>query len=290
MRPWQIQTMHKAPFALLAFVSIMGCRRGEAVSPQAGPELDARVEQQALTRVSGLGRVGDFYRGVALDEDEGGEWMVQLEAGRCYWVSAVGDDDVDELYIAFKDADDDELEDKDGDEAILMEFCPEQPGMYKLAAEVKDGRGHFALGLYTEGAVSATPVGVPGPASPTTATLGGGDLGAMADAEAAAVAPGATRVGAHFAGAGPTGEWDAQLEAGTCYAVVGVGDAGIQQLSVGLFDAKGAKLAQQVGTNKAVVQHCATETGSGKVRARIISGGGQYKVGLYAKAATTARR
>jgi len=137
--------------------------------------------------------------------------------------------------------------------------------------------------------VSATPVGVPGPASPGTA-VGGGDLGAMADAEAAVVAPGAVRVGAHFVGAGPTGEWDAKLEAGTCYAVVGVGDAGVQQLSVGLFDAKGAKLAQQVGDRKAVVQHCASESGSGKVKARIITGGGPYNVGLYAKAATTARR
>jgi len=113
---WQILAMHKASVAVVAVLSIMGCRRGEAVSPQAPPQLDVHVEQQALGKVPGLGRLGDFYRGVAHDEDEGGEWMVQLEAGRCYWVSAVGGEEVDELYIAFKDADDDEVEDEDGDD------------------------------------------------------------------------------------------------------------------------------------------------------------------------------
>lgn len=284
--------MRKASIALVTVLSIMGCRRGKAASPEAPPpELDTMVEQQALAKVPGLGRIGDFYRGFAHDEDEGGEWMVQLEAGRCYWVSGIGDEHVDELWVAFYDAEDDKQEDEDDDDGVMMEFCPEEPGMYKLAAEVKDGRGHFSVGLYTEGAVSATPVGVPGATTPTTApAAGGGDLGALCDAEAASVAPGATRVGAHFAGTGPTGEWDAQLEAGTCYTVVGYGDEGIQQLSVGLFDAKGAKLAQQVGDRKAVAQHCASEAGTGKVKGRIVTGSGQYKVGLYAKAATTALR
>lgn len=224
--------------------------------------------------------VGNIYQGVAYEEDDETDWPMTLEVGKCYWFSGAGDQGVEELAMYLYDPDDDKVASESDDAPrIVLAYCPERSGMFKLRAKVREGRGHFHVGVYAKGAPEGT-----APPPPTTAPAGP-DLGALCDAEAKSAASGAERVGNHFSGSADETDWYTALEVGKCYWFIGVGGEGVNELWLYLWDPKDNRItANKSETNKVVLGHCPEQPGMYHFQAKIGSGSGPYKVGVYAKA------
>lgn len=250
------------------------------VAPTAAPWIDAEVENQAQQSQPGVARDGELFRGVAYEEDGFTDWRVMLDASKCYWFSGVGDQTVERLSLYLWDPNDKRITSNRSKNARSVIFhCPEVTGMYKLQAKVADGAGHYAVGVYSK---EAPPKAAP---PPVEEKAKGPDLGALLDAEAASIAPGATRVGPHLAGSGEDmTEWPVALEPNTCYFFIGIGGEGVKELSMYLWGPDRKRITEnRADANKSQIGHCATQGGMFKVQAKVTSGEGDYKVGVYAK-------
>jgi hypothetical protein len=135
------------------------------------------------------------------------------------------------------------------------------------------------VGVYVKAAPDGTV-----PAPPTGPTAPAQDLGAQCDAEAKASAPGAERVGDHFSGNADETDWYTALEVGKCYWFIGVGGEGVNELWLYLWDPADKRItANKAESNKVTVGHCPEKAGMFHFQAKIGSGSGEYKVGVYAK-------
>jgi hypothetical protein len=269
--------MRLAFWILIVLAALGGCRRHKGpIGPAPQGSLEQRVDEQARAREPSAQRAGDVYRGVAQDEDEGGSWPVALERGQCYWFSAAGDAQVEEILVAlFEPADDDRVESEKESPGAVMTYCPTETRTYRLEVTVTEGRGHFAVGVFTKGE------GLAGAAGPI-------DLGAAADARAAEVAPDATRPQPHFEGEPPQGDWYLELVPGTCYWFAGVGDEAITKLSLELWSPKEERVAFDAGAGgRALIEHCAAVGGMFHLQAKL-EGAGRFVVGQYERAAPSA--
>lgn len=267
---------------LVAFIALLNCRRDQPpVSPTPPAWLMTVVQDQAAQHAPDAQLVGNVYQGVAYEEDDEQEWPLTLEVGKCYWFSGAGDQGVEELSLYLFDPDDDKVASDTNDAPrTIMAHCPERSGMFKIRAKVREGRGHFHVGVYVKDA----PEGTAPPPPPEPAAPAGPDLGALCDAEAKSAAPGAERVGNHFSGSADETDWYSALEVGKCYWFIGVGGPGVNELWLYLWDPKDNRItANKSESNKVVVGHCPEKSGMFHFQAKIGSGEGEYKVGLYAK-------
>jgi hypothetical protein len=275
-------------FSGLALLALIACDKKPPLSPTAPPWLPTVVQEQAMQNAPGSQLVGGLYAGVAEKEGQRSDWKVPLEYGKCYWFSAAGDQGVEELGIWLFDPEEDDIEkQKSETNKAMITHCPQVPGLYGVRVQVREGRGHYQMGVYS----MAAPGGGPAPtaAPPPTATGAAPtppqDLGLVCDEEAKSAAAGAARVGNHFAGNADETDWYAQLDADKCYWFIGAGGAGITELWLYLWDPKDKRIAANKSeSNKVVVGHCPTVAGMYHFQAKIGSGSGEYKVGVYAKA------
>lgn len=270
--------MRFALWLLIALVAAGGCRRHKGPIGAAPPAaIDQRIDEQARAREPLAQRIGDLYRGVAPEEDAGQSWDVSLEQGKCYWFSAAGDDQVEEILLAlYEPEDDDRVESEKESPGAVMTYCATASRTHRLELKVTEGRGHFALGVFTKGD------GVAGPAGPV-------DLGAAADARAAEVAPDATRPKPHFTGEPPQGDWYFELVPGTCYWFAGVGSPEITKLSLELWSPNEERVAFDAGAGgRALIEHCAAVDGMFHLQAKL-EGAGQFAIGQYERPAPSAR-
>lgn len=270
----------------VAFIALFNCRRKlPPVAPTPPAWLVTVVQDQAAQNAPGAELVGNIYQGVAYEQGDTTDWSVPLEAGKCYWFSAAGDQGIERLYLSLYDPEDDRVErEKPDSPRVMLAYCPEMAGMHRVEALAKRGRGHFHMGVYAKPAAGAAPA--PGTAAkpqPTGAPAAA-DLGAICDEEAKTAAPGATRVGNHFSGNADETDWYTALEAGKCYWFIGVGGSGINQLWLFLWDPDDKRItANKAETNKVTVGHCPDKAGMYHFQAKIGAGSGDYKVGVYVK-------
>ena len=252
------------------------------------------MQEEALKQAPDAQPVGGLYQALADEDNRKSEWSFELQIGNCYWFSAAGDQGVEEISLYLRNPKDHKVA-KLGDKGprVVLNYCPDMSGMFKLEAKVHHGEGHYAVGLYSRSAQGGAPpvAAQPGPAptgakpAPTTAPSGpAGDLATECDNEARAKAQGATRVGNHFSGNADETDWYTQLDVGKCYWLVGVGSPEIKALWVQLWDTEDRPIRQaKSNTNRVVVDYCPTKTGMHHFQAKIGAGSGDYKVGVYAK-------
>jgi hypothetical protein len=97
--------------------------------------------------------------------------------------------------------------------------------------------------------------------------------------------PGARRVGEFMRGAGDKNshmDWFVPLEAGTCYYFVGVGGAGIEFLSLYLWDPQNKRITENRAKSPQVtLAACTTFPGPHHVQAKVGKGMGEYRVAIY---------
>lgn len=271
---------------LCVLSALCGCRRDKTpMTPTPPPWLDTAVQEQVQQQAPEAQLVGTMFKGTAFREDQSSEWMVSLEAGQCYWFSGAGDQTVEELYLELSDPEDDEVADDDnGTPRIVISHCPEVSGQFKLFAKVKEGHGHYAVGVY--GKAGEGPPPEPTGTGATTGPAPSGDLGTVVDEMAKASAPDAKRVGDHLAGETDKSDWYVALEAGKCYWFIGAGDGGVDQLTLTLWGPPPGE--KQIGinqseNNRVTVGHCPAKSGMFHVQAKVDGGEGKYKVGVFAK-------
>ncbi|HEX7602173.1 MAG TPA: hypothetical protein VF316_11230, partial [Polyangiaceae bacterium] len=151
-------------------------------------------------------------------------------------------------------------------------------GMFRVQVKVDEGAGHFVLAIFSK------PAGAK-PAPPPAAAPE--DLEAMIEKQASSAAPGAKRVGEFFAGSTKTGEksdWFTALDPANCYWIIGAGGKGVKKLFMYLWDPDTKRVADNLSDNPtSVLGHCPKQGGMFKFEAKVDSGSGEYKVGIYAK-------
>ena len=248
--------------------------------------MELQATQQVAPQAPGSKLVAPFFKG----SDPKTDWQVVLEDNTCYWFSAVSMGSVKKiaLYLwkpnsgAFTPRVAD-IKSKSGNATLA--YCTKEPGMYRFQAKI-EGSGAYAVGVFAK----AAPTRVERPMVQS-------NLGKYCDKTASAAAAGAKRVGDFFEGGGNSighddrGDFTVQMDAGKCYWIVGCGEQGrdgedgkIKSLYLYLWGPNDKRITEAKSDNgNPMVGHCATQTGMFKVQAKIVSGSGKYKLGVYTK-------
>ena len=200
--------------------------------------------------------------------------VLQLGAGRCYAVIAIGDAHVTDLDLFVRGPTGAEIaRDTSRGAKAVARFCPEHP---TVSAEVRmfQGAGEYRLRafLLDEPAPDARPVGVSG-----FARVGLAEATARMRAHGMAPRP----VAWGLIGPGQALPMPVRLEAGKCYAFAGVPSPEIAggDLDLILLDDEDALLGWDVGPgNVPLVFHCATRTGVHRIVGRVYDAAGRYLV------------
>lgn len=264
--------------AAVAATAVVACGGGrQQVSPVAPAWLDQKVDQQAKVADPSGTLNGEVMHGVAYATKEFTEWLVHFDNQHCYWISGVADEGIDKLSVYLWDPKGSRVDsDKAAGASIIMKYCPTETGPYKIQGKSGKGAGHFSFGTYAV---------APEAAAPPPAVAAKVDLGPLVEQQAASAAPGATRSGDFFTGAGDQSEWTVALAPGNCYWFIGVGEPGkVKRLEIYLWDPKQKRLSESHNENNVgVAGHCPTVPGMYKFQAKVQSGSGEYKVGVYSK-------
>jgi hypothetical protein len=256
---------------------LAGCHGHPPVSPIPDPSLEPRADQEAHAAAPDGQRLGQALWGVAYGNDQFTDFRIPLEAGNCYWFGFAGDNGIGKFSMYIWGPTDKRLDSTRGRPPQgVFKHCALENGTYRLEGKVGEGAGHFAVVVYkTQGPTVV--VAAPAPKL---------DLTAIIEAQAAAAAPGATRVGDFFAGTADTSDWYAPMEVGKCYWVIGAGEAGkVKRLFIYLWDPQNKRVTESKSdSSTAMVGHCPKDAaGMYKFQAKVDSGSGPYKVGLYVK-------
>lgn len=240
--------------------------------------LRSQLAQSAAQRAPGAVPVGAPFGGFLASRQALTQY-VTMQAGRCYTILGVGGQGVADLDLALFDPNGKRAATDLGfDPTPSVQHCARWPGAYKLEAKVKRGAGEVAVQLFVAGGASAMP---PPPSGPDA-------LGAHVDSQAAALAPGAARVGNLYAAMAPKGQkndWFVPLEGGRCYIFIAAGGAGVQYLSQFLWDPSGRRVTDHKSKSaESIMSFCPTFPGPYHLQAKVEKGGGEIRVGVYAKA------
>ncbi len=259
-------------------VGVSACGRHRDVNvPESPPaDLEQRAEQEARASTKDGERVGEVLRGVAHEDDQFTDWRVQLEAGQCYWFGYAGDAGVQRFSMYIWDPQDKRLDSARGKPPQgVFTHCAQQNGIYRIQGKVSDGAGHYAVVVYKTKAAA--------PVAPPEEKMA--DLGAIIEKQAAAAAPGAKRVGDFYSDSAESKDWFTAMEPGKCYWFIGAGEPGkVKALFIYLWDPRNRRITESKNaSDTAMVGHCAKEAGMYKFQAKIDSGKGNYKVGVYMK-------
>lgn len=263
---------------LVAAIALSGTAQAQ-VDP-----LDGVAVQQARAQAPDAAPVGNLYRGMGKQTD----YQVLLEAGKCYWFSGASEG-LKKLYMylwqpgagAFTPR----VADLRSPGQGTMAYCSTVPGMYRFQVKT-EGKGHYVVAVYSkkapeQAAPVATPVSMP--AAP--------DLGPLCDKTARAASSQAHRVGELFDGHGSSighddrTDYTVMLEAGKCYWIVGCGEPEkVKSLYMYLWGPDNKRVTEaKSDTANPMVGTCPTVNGMYKVQAKINSGKGAWKVGVYTK-------
>ena len=262
--------------------------------------LRSQLAQRGAQAAPGMDPMGAPIGGF-LGTRQSVQQYVTMQPGHCYTVIGVGGQGVRDLDLALFNPNNKKVASDLGFDATpVVQHCAQWPGAYRVEATVKRGGGEIAVQVYTPGgAAVGTPVasaapGMPPPdpslrprPQPLPAGNGADALDTYLEAQARTLAPGATRLGQRFAGAGDKGQrsdWFVPLEGGRCYTFLGAGGAGLQHLSLYLWDPSGKRVADNRSkTAEAVMGYCTTLPGPYHLQAKVEKGNGEYRVAVFTK-------
>ena len=249
--------------------------------------LEAQARQQAMAQAAGASQVGAFLHGA----QEKTDYQVMLEGGKCYWFSTVSTGPVKKVatYLWAPGANmfTPRLTSERSEAGnVTLAWCAKVSGLYKFQTKI-EGKGMYVTGVFAK----------EGPKQPDTPIASGPDLGKYCDKDAAIAAKGAKRVGDFFEGGGNSygrddrQDYTIQMEGGKCYWLIACGEAGrdgedgkIKALYLYLWGPDNKRITEAKSTSSnPMIGHCAQQTGMYKLQAKINSGSGKYKLGVYAK-------
>jgi hypothetical protein len=259
-------------------VGLIACgHRAPPVSAFVSPSLEPQADAQAHSSFPEGQRTGAPLVGTSYGPDEGTDWMVPLVAGQCYAFGYAADPTVARFSMYIWDPSNHRLDSSRGRPGQgVFNHCAKMNGMYRLQGKVVEGAGHFVVVTYTK--AGEPPPVVAAPVAPP-------DLTTLIEAQAASAAPGAVRVGEFYVGIGDQTDWYTPMVPGKCYWIIGAGEAGkVKSLYTYLWDPRMSRITEnRSDTPVSMVGYCPTVPGMYKFEAKVNSGKGEYKVGVYAR-------
>jgi hypothetical protein len=247
-----------------------------AAPAAADPQLDSIADSQAKAasaRRSGAPLNGQILHGETTRPGGSQDFRVQLDAEHCYWFGGATNELGQRITLTVSDPHGAEVASEKGKATdAILEYCPTTDGIFKIESKLGH-HGPFSVAVYqgTRLAPAALPTGV----SPEL----------LIQKEAAASAPGAKQVGAFYEGSTDETSWTTALTKGRCYWFIGAGTPGkVKKLSLYIWDPSNKRISDNKSdSNVATVGHCAKDTGMFKFQAKVHSGSGIYKVGVFEK-------
>ncbi|MCC6806477.1 MAG: hypothetical protein IT381_03555 [Deltaproteobacteria bacterium] len=155
---------------------------------------------------------------------------------------------------------------------------PEQPKVGAADPPVSDTR------------TQSTTTGATGASGPAKAFISPGPTPSAADVDrqvndaAKVLARGFSSAGATLRGFGKRSDWVQSLEAGKCYAFVGVGGPSAKRMALYLWDPNGKRRADRKSKEPiAVIYHCPYVTGPFHLQAKVKRPESGYAVGVFVR-------
>jgi len=225
----------------------------------------------------GYDGLGTASRGV-LDAGGTASHELEVEAGQCYAVAAVGSEAVTDLDIRLFDGDGDEVDRDEADgRTPLARACPEGAGRYRVEVQLSTGGGAYMYRPYrftrgTRGAFGLTGV----------LYLRAMEMVAVLDGEGYEPAAPPERRARQTLAASGRRTHRVRLDRGSCYAISAVGAQGLHDLDLELAPPRGAAVSTERGPNPLpVVRHCPTTSGRYRLTVSARAGAGRYVYQLF---------
>ncbi|MBI5543184.1 MAG: hypothetical protein HY901_04810 [Deltaproteobacteria bacterium] len=245
------------PFLRLALIAAVVTL--SSLAARAEPRTVAQAaELQAQAVSPGSARVGDVFQGQGRRGDDA-DWNVELQPG-CYLVSGAGGPGVERLYLSLFSGKERLAKVASKTALATLAHCVQAAGTYRVRATIDEGKGAFAMAVFSQPTAPAAP-----------------DLERMADAYAAAQFPQLTRAVDRLplVRGSRDQEWLVPVREGVCTTFVGVADAAAKDLSLKVLHPNGKEQARtKDAAPVAVLQHCAKQTGTWSLKARLGGAGG----------------
>jgi hypothetical protein len=268
--------------------SFFGTATAQVASAQVDPATNARIE--AVDRALAAERFQRASGMQAWQVATGGEYVIPLalQAGQCYAFATWGGPGARDTDVFVVDAAGNVLAHDAGPNLdALARFCPSRGGQYQLKVRMYQGAGPLFMSAYVQQGQGATVQNPPtgglqgGGVITGAAQAGGGvednfrlldnDMHArgyesFGDAERGRLAQGETR------------RFPLQLEGGKCYAIVAVGDSGVSDLDLHLYDdASGRLVDRDVEQNaRPIVRVCPERSGRFTMEVKAFRGEGNF--------------
>lgn len=248
----------------------MACGQPQLASAPA-PWMEKKLVSEAHLENPHVHQEGGTLFGLLAVERAARSWPVRLEGGKCYFVSAVGDETVEELDLQLRASKEELVKPRSqkGSAAILS-FCPTAAGVYTVQAYARRGAGHVAVGVFER--------------EPTKDEDNANILADAVDAHARRTARGFARIGPAYRSTSARAEWTVELVERHCYAFVGEGSGKVTALGLKLVNSAGDVVASADPTAPTVeIRYCTgAEKALYKLKAASPSGAGEYFVGVFA--------
>jgi hypothetical protein len=280
------------PLAYLSITTVLaaaGCNPAPAASaaePHAAVARPLRLDLDALAATAAAGKAPATarYGGWLEANDPPAGFTIPVASARCVSVLAVAGPGLERASLDLYDARDKRLATAELAGGRIEAAGCGGAGRFRAELTVKQGAGEVALRAFLGDAAPEPAAGeVARPDAPKRET----DPLALAIArEAGKSAPGARRKSPILRGAAGDEhtDWNLHLAARQCYTFVGVGQTGVKELGLYLWDPAGAKIAWQRAPGAvAILQHCPKASGPYRLRGQLNGGKGDYGVGVYAK-------
>jgi hypothetical protein len=232
--------------------------------------LTRRLAERAATGATGMNPAQSPQFG-SLREGRSANVMFNVQAGKCYRAVAVGEPGITNLDLSFFVNGEPVAEDVDPAVTAVVGTCATADGAARVDVWAVTGNGGYAVGVYS---------GEQPAAATTTASTN--PLFTLLDAAAVTLAAGATRAADPFTGSlaiAGTQQYDVTLQAGKCYAFVGISDAGNLDLEV----TSGTTVIGRdtdLDTTPGVL-YCATAAMTVRTKLTLLSAAGNFAFGVY---------
>ncbi len=235
-----------------------------------------RVDRDLLAR--GYGVVGSPVSGELAAAGVTSQ-AVNLQAGSCYAITAVGDSGIQDLDLALLDAGGREVDrDHAQDARPVVRVCPQTTGQFTVRVTATAGAGGYRAGLYRW----------------ESGTSGAGMSGLMfvRNAEVSRILQADGYHGdanfSLFRGPvrhGGTSTQNVSLQQGACYAFVAIGGGGVDDLDLVVQRGRDSVAQDVSATAFPTARYCAPSAGAYRVTIRSASGNGEFVFRVFRRQA-----
>lgn len=154
MYKFQVKTEGEGRFVVGVFAKEAPKKVAVEVNVEKAPDLGPICDKTAATAAAGAKRSGDFFegKGSSIGHDDRSDYMIQMEAGKCYWVIGCGEPEkVSSLYMYLWGPNNKRITEAKSDTPNpMVGHCPTMTGMYKVQAKMNGGKGYYKVGVYVK--------------------------------------------------------------------------------------------------------------------------------------------